>query len=85
MRKRINRFIDWFESKFNILIDIMALVGGAFCIFLAIFLFITLVSGNEVILDSLEYIIAPGIIGFFGVIILFALRITRHITKKEDQ
>jgi hypothetical protein len=28
-----------------------------------------------------EIIILPGVIGFFGVIILFALRITRYMTK----
>jgi len=32
--------------------------------------------------DFMDYIFIPGIIGFFGVIMLFALRITRSLTKK---
>jgi hypothetical protein len=31
---------------------------------------------------AFEVIILPGAIGFFGVIILFALRITRYMTQK---
>jgi hypothetical protein len=81
MKKTINRFLDWFEDKFSIIIDTLALIGGAFCIFLAIFLFISLLFQIEAVLNALEMIILPGAIGFFGIIILFALRITRRITK----
>lgn len=82
MKKTINRFLDWFEDKFSIIIDILALIGGAFCIFLAIFLFVSLAFDWTTIMDGMEIVIAPGLVGFFGIIILFALRITRHLTKK---
>lgn len=83
MKKAINRFIDWFEDKFSIIIDILALIGGAFCIFLAIFVFISLLASSSALLDVMEVIVIPGALGFFGIIILFALRITRSITKKQ--
>ncbi|MGD9605010.1 MAG: hypothetical protein AB7V00_02490 [Bacilli bacterium] len=83
MKNKFNRFLDWFESKFNIIIDMLALIGGAFCIFLAIFAFISLLLGLQAVLDGLEVILIPGAIGFFGIIILFALRITRSLTKKQ--
>jgi len=83
MKKAINRFIDWFEEKFSIIIDILALIGGAFCIFLAIFVFISLLASSSALLDVMEVIVIPGALGFFGIIILFALRITRSITKKQ--
>ncbi|MFA5007454.1 MAG: hypothetical protein WC509_08355 [Candidatus Izemoplasmatales bacterium] len=82
MKNALNRFIDWFESKFSILIDTLALLGGAFCIFLAIFVFITLLIGSQDILEVLDVVAMPGAIGFFGIIVLFALRITRSIAKK---
>jgi hypothetical protein len=82
MRKKCNQFLDWFESKFNLIIDILALMGGAFCIFLSFFAFVALLFRWQSALDQLEFIILPGLIGFFGVIILFALRITRNLTKK---
>lgn len=82
MKNALNRFIDWFESKFSILIDTLALLGGAFCIFLAIFVFITLLIGSQDILEVLDIVAMPGAIGFFGIIVLFALRITRSIAKK---
>ncbi|MBN2300209.1 MAG: hypothetical protein JXC31_03370 [Acholeplasmataceae bacterium] len=81
MKNSINKFIDWFESKFNYIIDIVALIGGAFCIFLAIFIFIVILINGTALLENIEAIILPGVIGFFGIIILFALRITRNITK----
>ncbi|MBN2877184.1 MAG: hypothetical protein JXL85_05950 [Bacilli bacterium] len=84
MKKKINKFMDWFETKFNLIIDVVALVGGTFCLLLAIVLFVTLIADTTSVLNALEYIIAPGAIGFFGVMILFALRITRHITKKPE-
>jgi hypothetical protein len=82
MKNALNRFIDWFEAKFSFIIDTLALLGGAFCIFLAIFLFISLLIPNEAILNAMEIIIVPGALGFFGIVILFALRITRSLTKK---
>ncbi len=82
MKKAINRFIDWFEDRFNIIIDILALIGGAFCIFLAIFLFVVMLFSEELIPETISIIFVPGAIGFFGIIILFALRVTRNITKK---
>lgn len=82
VKNALNRFIDWFESKFSILIDTLALFGGAFCIFLAIFVFVTLLVGGQEILNVLEVVAMPGAIGFFGIIVLFALRITRSITRK---
>lgn len=82
MKKKVNDFIDWFESKFNIFIDILALIGGAFCIFFAIFVLINILIGSQLLIDVMDVIILPGVLGFFGVMILFALRITRHLTKK---
>jgi ABC-type cobalamin transport system permease subunit len=82
MKRSINKFIDWFEDKFNFIIDVMALFGGAFCIFLAVFVFINLIVSNGTWLEGIAVIFAPGLIGFFGIIILFALRITRSLTKK---
>ncbi len=83
MKNALNRFIDWFESKFSILIDTLALLGGAFCIFLAVFVFVTLLTGNQEILDVVDVVAMPGAIGFFGIIVLFALRITRSIAKRQ--
>jgi hypothetical protein len=83
MKKGINRFIDWFDEKFSFIIDILALIGGAFCIFLAIFVFVSLLASNSALLDVMEVIMIPGLLGFFGIIILFALRITRSITRKQ--
>ena len=82
MKNKINKFIDWFEEKFSIIIDSLALLGGAFCIFLAIFVFISLLSSDETLINALDVVIIPGVLGFFGIITLFALRITRSITKK---
>ena len=82
MKQKINQFIDWFEKKFNFIIDLLALLGGAFCIFLAIFVFVTLLVSDVSVLDSISIVFIPGIIGLFGIIILFALRITRSITQK---
>jgi TRAP-type C4-dicarboxylate transport system permease small subunit len=82
MKRKINAFIDWFEDKFNFIIDTIALVGGTFMIIFSIVIFILLIIDATPILDIFEYIILPGVIGFFGILILFALRITRHLTKK---
>ncbi len=83
MKKSINQFIDWFEEKFNFIVDMIALIGGAFCIVLAIFVFIMLLFFDSTLLESIDVIFAPGIIGFFGIIVLFALRITRSLTRKQ--
>lgn len=82
MIETLNKFIDWFESKFNIIIDITALIGGAFCILLSIYVFIMSFFGTVDEFLSFEIIIIPGVLGFFGVIMLFSLRITRHLTSK---
>ena len=83
MKKKLNIIIDWFESHFNILIDMVALIGAAFMIVFSLVLFITMLLDSETLLDSFSVIIAPGAIGFFGILMLFALRITRHITRKN--
>ncbi len=82
MRERLNRFIDLFESKFNIIIDITALIGSLFCIFLSIFVFIGSFFSSPNEFFPYEIIILPGVLGFFALIMLFALRITRHLTKE---
>ncbi|HAQ55905.1 MAG TPA: hypothetical protein DCR44_00635 [Acholeplasmatales bacterium] len=82
MKSTLNRFIDWFEARFSILIDILALLGGAFCIFLAIFAFVMFLTSNVDALDAFGVVMIPGLIGFFGILMLFALRVTRHLTKK---
>ncbi len=83
MKKRINQLLNWFEEHFNYLIEMLAFIGGLFCIVLAIFIFIMLIfDANWMNERSIEVIFIPGVIGFFGVIILFALRITRYMTKK---
>lgn len=85
MKKAINKFIDWFEDKFDFIIDIIALIGGAFCILLAIFVFVMVLVSDFASIDFMSIILVPGAIGFFGIIILFALRITRSITKSNKQ
>jgi ABC-type cobalamin transport system permease subunit len=82
MKRFINKFIDWFEDKFNFIIDALALLGGAFCIFLAIFVLVNLIVSDGAWLEGIDVVFIPGLIGFFGIIILFALRITRNLTKK---
>lgn len=83
MKQKINKFIDWFESKFNFIVDIIALIGGIFLILFGIFLFVVLVLNVEIQDLNLDIIYLPGVMGFFGIVVLFALRITRHLTKKE--
>jgi len=82
MKTALNRFIDWFEARFSIVIDILALLGGAFCLFLAVFAFVMFLTGNIETLDAFGVVMIPGLIGFFGILMLFALRITRHLTRK---
>lgn len=85
MKNKITRFIDWFEEKFNFIIDVTALIGGVFLILLAIITFIVLLITDTILFENMEYIFIPGFIGFLGVMILFALRITRALTKKSDK
>jgi hypothetical protein len=77
----MNNFLNWFEEKFNLIIDMIALIGGAFMVLLSITVFVLLMIDATPVFDILELIILPGAIGFFGILILFALRITRHLTK----
>ena len=81
MKHRINKLLDWFEAHFNYIIELIAFLGGIFCILFAITMFVILLIDQETITDAaLGIVLLPGLIGFFGVIILFALRITRHLT-----
>ncbi len=82
MKNAINRLIDWFEARFNVFIDILALLGGAFCIVLAVVVFVFALTGGIEAIDAVGVVLIPGLIGFFGILILFALRITRHLTRK---
>jgi hypothetical protein len=83
MKKRINQLLNWFEEKFNFVIELLAFLGGVFCILFALFVFAMMVFRVEWVSElAFEVIILPGAIGFFGVIILFALRITRYMTQK---
>jgi len=85
MKQRLNNMIDWFEHKFNFVIDVAALLGGVFLIILALITFVSLILNNGIILESFDFILIPGFIGFLGVMILFALRITRHLTRKDNE
>ncbi len=82
MKKVLNKVLDWFEEHFNFLIELLAFIGGIFCILFALFLIVIQIINPEFLNElAFEIIILPGVIGFFGVIILFALRITRFMTK----
>jgi len=83
MKNKINNIIDWFEEHFNFIVDITALLGSVFTIFFAIFIFICVIFDRESILNHIEVIILPGFAGFMAIIMLFALRITRHLTKEK--
>ena len=83
MKKKFNMIIDWFEGHFNSLIDMVALIGAAFMILFSLVLFIFLLVDSNSLSSVFEIIIPPGAIGFFGILMLFALRITRFITKKQ--
>ena len=82
MKKTFNAIIDWFEEHFNTIIDMVALIGASFMILLSIVVFIFTLADSDSILNAFEVIVLPGAIGFFAILMLFALRITRHITKK---
>ena len=79
MKEKVNDFVDWFENHFNFIIDLLALIGGAFCILLGIFVFVFSLFNEMNYLEGIEIIVVPGLLGFFGIIILFALRITRKL------
>ena len=83
MKDKINRFIDWFEDKFNFIVDITALIGSIFTILLSIYVFIIMLIDADGSFFFMESIVLPGAIGFMAIIMLFALRITRHLTKKD--
>jgi hypothetical protein len=83
MKNKINSFIDGFEKKFNYIIDITALIGSVATILMSITIFILLLTNGESILDGVFIIFLPGFLGFSAILMLFALRITRHITKKD--
>jgi hypothetical protein len=48
----------------------------------AIFITVVAVPQTMTFLEGLEFILIPGLIGFMAIIMLFALRITRYLTKK---
>ena len=83
MKNKTDTFIDWFEEHFNFIIDITALIGSMVIIFLALFVFVLGILNQTDTLNFIEFIILPGFIGFMAIIMLFALRITRHLTKKD--
>lgn len=83
MKHRINQLLNWFEDHFNFMIELLAFIGGIFCLLFAIFLFFMRIFNQQWFFeDSITFVFLPGLIGFFGVLILFALRITRYLTKK---
>lgn len=84
MKKRFNAIIDWFEEHFNSIIDMTALLGAIFMILFSFILFVMLMIDSTALADAIEIILPPGAIGFFGILMLFALRITRHITKEHS-
>lgn len=81
MKSKFDSLIDSFEKRFSIIIDLTALLGSIIIILLSITIFILLIFNGESILDGLYIILLPGFLGFSAIIMLFALRITRHITK----
>lgn len=85
MKLFVNNLLDWFEKRFNFLIELIALIGGVFCILFAIIVFFLMILDfNGFSNLAISAIILPGLLGFAGVFILFALRITRYIAKLSD-
>lgn len=82
MKDKINGIIEWFESKFNFIIDMIALIGGTFMILMSGIIFVSVLLDSDAILNVFEMIVLPGAFGFFGILMLFALRITRHVTTR---
>jgi len=85
MKKKINRFIDIFENKFSFIIDVTALIGSIFTILLSITMFILLITSGEDVLNGIFIILLPGFLGFSAILMLFALRITRYLTKEDSK
>jgi hypothetical protein len=85
LKNRINNFIDSFEKRFNYIVDITALIGSIVTILMSITIFILLISNGESVLDGVFIILLPGFLGFSAILMLFALRITRHITKSDSK
>jgi len=81
MKKAVNGFMDWFEERFNVIIDLVAFVGASFMILFSLALFVSLLIDQNSLLDIFEVVVPPGLFGFFGILMLFALRITRRLTK----
>ncbi len=84
MKNKLNKLIDWFEERFNFIIDVTALIGAVFMIVFAAVLFVMLIIDSNSMAAAISVIIPPGAIGFFAILMLFALRITRHVTRKKD-
>lgn len=82
MRDKINKFIDLVDRKFSIIIDLTALIGSIATIILSITIFILLIFKGEDGLNGIFIVFIPGFLGFSAIIMLFALRITRHLTKQ---
>ena len=85
MKEKINRFIDIFENKFSFIIDVTALIGSIFTILLSITMFILLITSGEDVLNGIFIILLPGFLGFSAILMLFALRITRYLTKEDSK
>lgn len=85
MKNNIIKFMDWFEDRFNYIIELIALIGGVFSIVLSIVLFVALVIGVPDNLFGIEVVLLPGFVGFLGIGILIALRIVRFLTKQEKR
>lgn len=83
IKDQINNLIDVFEDRFNSIIDIIALIGATFMILFSVILFFMLMLDSNSMPNIFEVIIPPGAIGFFAILMLFALRITRHLTRVD--
>ena len=85
MKNKLNKFIDRFEKKFSFIIDITALIGSIITILMSLTIFILLISNGEDVLNGIFIIFIPGFLGFSAILMLFALRITRHLTKEDRE
>ena len=63
----------------------IALVGSIFAILVSFYLFFIILLGGGGDIGFLDVIIPPGVFGFFAILMLFALRLTRHFTKEKDE
>lgn len=82
MKDLINNWIDAFEDKFNHIIDLVALVGSLVAIASSVFIFFAILLDGQIPF-LFELIIPPGVIGFFSILMLFALRLVRRIARKD--